>query len=53
MREGWPVTILDNLSRSGAAMNLDWLNTIGRFELMRADVRDAEAVGHAVSAGGP
>lgn len=48
MRDGWSVVILDNLSRPGAQINLDWLTTLGRFELIRADVRDGEAIRHAI-----
>jgi CDP-paratose 2-epimerase len=41
------VVIFDNLSRSGASLNLEWLSErYGReaFELVRGDVRDAEAI---------
>jgi CDP-paratose 2-epimerase len=43
---GHEVTILDNLSRPGAAANLDWLSSGlgGRFHFVRGDVRDWEAV---------
>ncbi len=43
---GHEVTVYDNLARSGAEANLDWLRgTLGhRFRLVRGDVRDWETV---------
>jgi CDP-paratose 2-epimerase len=44
---GEKVTIFDNLSRPGASMNVDWLNsTFGQdaFRLLRGDVRDEKAI---------
>jgi CDP-paratose 2-epimerase len=37
---GWAVTVLDNLSRRGAAENLDWLRRQRQIRFERADVRD-------------
>jgi CDP-paratose 2-epimerase len=50
-RDGWSVTILDNLSRSGAERNLDWLReeVAGRLEFVPGDVRDAALVAAAVA----
>ncbi len=45
------VVIFDNLSRSGASLNLEWLSDqFGResFELIRGDVRDEAAISEAV-----
>ena len=48
---GHDVLIFDNLSRRGAAANLDWLrSTYGdRFRFLRGDVRDWEAVKEAAA----
>lgn len=40
MERGYRLTVVDNLSRKGADLNLDWLKTRGSFEFIRADVRD-------------
>jgi CDP-paratose 2-epimerase len=37
---GEEVTLFDNLSRTGATLNLEWLGTLGRFEFVRGDTRD-------------
>jgi len=44
------VTIFDNLSRPGVALNLAWLKTLdrsGRLRFVRGDVRHAERIMHA------
>ena len=41
---GWDVVILDNLSRKGAKLNLEWLKQHHEFELVEADIRDAAKV---------
>ena len=41
---GWSVTVLDNLSRRGAAENLAWLRQRHQFKLEQGDVRDYDAV---------
>src|SRR5215469_13775646 len=41
---GWMVTILDNLSRRGAAENLEWLRRQQQIRFERADIRDSKAV---------
>jgi len=43
-QSGHEVTLLDNQSRVGAGLNLAWLRGQGSFELIRADVRDFNAV---------
>jgi len=40
IRRGDDVTVLDNLSRPGADLNLGWLQTVGSFEFVEADIRD-------------
>jgi CDP-paratose 2-epimerase len=52
IRAGHDVTVLDNLSRRGAADNLTWLREASApaaFEFVRADVRDAAAMREATS----
>ncbi len=47
LERGEKVTVFDNLSRSGARLNLEWLRqTYGdkSFELVVGDVRDAKAI---------
>lgn len=49
---GEAVTIYDNLSRRGASRNLKWLEETygpGSFQLVKADVRDAEALKNAAT----
>lgn len=44
---GEHVTVFDNLSRAGAAINLEWLRAThgaNAFQLIEADVRDAAAI---------
>lgn len=44
LRDGERVTIVDNLSRGGSDLNLRWLQSIGEFEFLQADVRDRAAL---------
>jgi len=53
LSRGDEVVILDNLSRAGADENLRWVRTRGQVELVKADVRDAEAVARAVERHAP
>ena len=41
---GHEVLIVDNLSRRGTAINLEWLQGEGRCDFVRADIRDAAAM---------
>ena len=41
---GWAVTILDNLSRRGASINIHWLKHHQQFRFERADIRDFPAI---------
>jgi CDP-paratose 2-epimerase len=47
MRGGHEVIVFDNLSRKGAAANLEWLRSQGKFSFVHGDVRDAAAVAEA------
>lgn len=40
-RKGWDVVVLDNLSRSGSARNLEWLRANAKISFEPVDVRDA------------
>jgi CDP-paratose 2-epimerase len=40
IRRGEDVIVLDNLSRRGADLNLQWLKTLGAFEFIEGDIRD-------------
>ncbi len=50
LSEGRRVRIFDNLSRAGVEKNLAWLQAKhgGRLHFIGADIRDADAVAHAV-----
>ena len=50
---GWRVAVLDNLSRRGAADNLDWLREQAEVGFHRVDVRDAPAVAGVVASEQP
>ena len=41
---GADITIVDNLTRSGSAMNLEWLRSLGSCRVVNADIRDPVAV---------
>jgi CDP-paratose 2-epimerase len=41
MQSGESVVVFDNLSRHGAPVNLEWLGTLGRFEFVHGDTRNA------------
>jgi len=40
IKEGNEVFVLDNLSREGTKLNLKWLQGVGRFKFIRADIRN-------------
>lgn len=40
MEEGHEVIVLDNLSRPGSNLNLEWLQTQGQFQFIRGDIRN-------------
>ncbi len=49
---GWQVTLLDNLSRRGAAQNLEWLRSRINAAFIRADVRFQQEIEAAFAAQG-
>ena len=50
IKDGWGVTLLDNLSRPGTERNLKWVLTRypTRVTFVKEDVRNADALGHHV-----
>lgn len=42
--KGQEVLVFDNLSRIGAAENLEWLKSVGKFEFRHGDIRSADDV---------
>jgi CDP-paratose 2-epimerase len=47
MKMGHEVSILDNLSRKGSKLNLEWLRDQGNFDFIEADIRNTEAISEA------
>lgn len=41
---GYEITVFDNLSRLGAAENLEWLKTLGNFTYIHGDTRNRDDV---------
>lgn len=48
LRKGEEIHLLDNFSRVGTERNLQWLKSLGEFQLYRADVREAERLNEIV-----
>ncbi len=48
---GWDVVVLDNLSRPGSEMNLDWLRRQLSFDFVNADIRNAQKVAEVIANG--
>ena len=48
---GWDVTVFDNLSRFGAASNLEWLKTLGNFKFVHGDTRNRNDVDRVIKEG--
>jgi CDP-paratose 2-epimerase len=44
IEDGQSLIILDNLSRKGAELNLNWLKGYGRFEFVKGDVREPKII---------
>lgn len=44
IKRGDEVTVLDNLSRPGTENNLQWLNSLGKFNFIKTDIRDADSL---------
>ena len=48
IRNGWQVIVLDNLSRKGAKLNLQWLKEQSDFIFEDIDIRDSDNVSNAI-----
>ncbi len=44
LEDGHNLVVADNLSRPGARENLEWLQSLGRFRFVEADIREAEVM---------
>lgn len=53
LRDGWRVTVFDNLSRRGAVENLKWLLANGTAQFVHGDVRNAHDVARVISSTKP
>jgi CDP-paratose 2-epimerase len=42
LHKGQELLIIDNLSRVGSQLNLDWLKTLGKFQFCEIDIRQQE-----------
>lgn len=40
IKQGYDITVLDNLSRYGASLNLEWLHSLGKFTFIHGDTRN-------------
>ena len=49
VRRGESLVIVDNLSRTGSQMNLQWLRELGKFTFEQVDIRTAQAVSAVVA----
>ena len=44
IKNGYNVTVFDNLSRTGSTENLKWLKSLGNFEFIHGDIRNKNDV---------
>lgn len=44
IKNGYDITVFDNLSRLGATANLNWLNSLGSFTFVHGDIRNKNDV---------
>lgn len=51
IKEGYSVTVFDNLSRIGAAQNLAWLETLGKIQYIHGDTRNRNDVDNVIRDG--
>lgn len=51
IKAGYDVTVFDNLSRSGAFYNLEWLKKTGDFNFVHGDVRNKDDVENIIRRG--
>jgi CDP-paratose 2-epimerase len=53
LEEKADLTVLDDLSRHGSELNLEWLKSKGHFKFIRCDIRDRKAVADALKSTKP
>lgn len=53
IKNGYEVTIFDNLFRFGSSSNLDWLKTQGDFKHIYGDIRNSNDIETAIKLNGP
>ncbi len=51
IKEGYNISILDNLSRVGATQNLKWLESIGKFTYIHGDIRNRNDIENIIKNG--
>ena len=51
IKEGYDVTVFDNLSRIGTLQNLEWLKSIGKFQYVHGDTRNRNDVDNVIQEG--
>lgn len=51
IKEGYNITVFDNLSRYGAASNLDWLRQLGKLRFIHGDTRNRNDVEKVIQEG--
>lgn len=51
IEKGYDITVFDNLSRFGSALNLEWLRTLGEFSYVHGDIRNKNDVENLVKQG--
>ena len=44
IKSGYKIVVFDNLSRTGAQLNLEWLRSLGDFEFIHGDIRNKNDV---------
>jgi CDP-paratose 2-epimerase len=48
LKDGWRLSIYDNLSRPGTRSNLDWLKSFGSFRFVKGDLRQFKRLSSAL-----
>ena len=51
IKEGYDITVFDNLSRIGASQNLKWLGTLGKLQYIHGDTRNRNDVDNVIRDG--
>lgn len=51
IKNGYDITVLDNLSRLGASSNLKWLQTLGKMAFIHGDTRNKNDIENAIREG--